>query len=74
MGVIMYWDDPLLQVLVSLIEIPEQGNAKVLIRMSDADRAMVTKAARTIEMSQAKFIRTVIVNAARKVLDEMGET
>lgn len=69
----MYWDDPLMQVVVQLTEVPEKGDARVLIRFTHEDRNMITRAARSIELSQSKFMRVVLVNAAKKVLEEMGE-
>lgn len=59
-------------ILLNLYPTPPQGQHGVIPRLSLEDRNMVNDAARALNMSQAKFMRTVLVNAARKVLDELG--
>lgn len=59
-------------VLVHLLEIPPAGSAQLLARVSYEDHARVNDAARLLGMTQAQFLRTVLVRAADKVLEEHG--
>lgn len=58
--------------MISLREIPVGGNAKVLIEMTDSDRDLLGYAASLVGLSKQKFVRTVVVSAAQRVLKEMG--
>lgn len=58
--------------MVSIHEIPVNGEAKMLVRTRYDHREMINKAARVMQMSQANFARAVLVDAARRVLKEAG--
>lgn len=58
--------------MVSLREIPERGDAKVLVEMGYADRDTLGYAATLCGLSKQKFSRAVLVSAANRVLKEMG--
>jgi uncharacterized protein (DUF1778 family) len=59
-------------VLIPLIDIARSGPSKVLVRLTEEDKALVDIAAKRIGMNQAEFTRTVIAQAARKVISETG--
>lgn len=59
-------------VLVHLLEIPPPGKAQLLARVSYDDHARVCEAAKLIGMTQSQFLRTVLIRAADKVLEEHG--
>jgi len=59
-------------VLVHLLEIPPPGKAQLLARVTYEDHARANDAARIIGMTQSQFLRTVIVRAADKILEEHG--
>lgn len=59
-------------VMVSLREIPDTGDADILVRMQGNDRSLVSDAAFVAGMSQQKFTRTVLVSASKQVLKEAG--
>lgn len=69
-------DDKITHVLVSLMDIPLQddatGHVKVLIRLQEHNRNLITQAAELAGLSQQKFMRTVLVNAAKKILTDAG--
>lgn len=60
-------------VTVHLLEIPPTGSAQLLARVTYEDHARATEAARIVGMTQAQFLRTVIVRAADKILEEAGQ-
>lgn len=68
----MLIDNEFVHVLVtlSLKGVPLEGNAKLLVRVQEHNRDLINRAAKAVEMSQAKFIRAVLVSAAKKVLEK----
>jgi hypothetical protein len=58
--------------MVSLREIPERGDAKVLVEMEYSERDTLGYAAALCGLSKQKFSRAVLVSAAHRVLKEMG--
>ena len=58
--------------MVSLREIPPAGLSRLLIRTDETDHALITAAASIVGMSQQKFMRTVLVSAAKRVMKEAG--
>lgn len=58
--------------MVSLREIPDRGDAKILVEMGYMERDIVGHAATLCGLSKQKFSRAVLVSAAYRVLKEMG--
>lgn len=58
--------------MVSLREVPPIGLSQLLVRCDETDHALITTAATTVGMTQQKFMRTVLVSAAKRVLKEAG--
>jgi hypothetical protein len=54
-------------VTVNLLEVPAAGSIQVIFRVRESDKADIEKAARKLGMIQADFMRTVLLNAARKI-------
>lgn len=65
-------DDRVTHVFVSMLEIPLTGRYNLLVRLQESDRDLITHAALVAGMTQQKFVRTLLVNAAKKVLTEAG--
>lgn len=61
-------------VLVSLEEEPQQGPRQMMTRMVNKDKNAVARAAEALEMSDTVFMRTVLVHAAYKVLQDLNIT
>ena len=55
------------EVTISLIEVPAAGPTQVIFRVRDSDKADIERAARRLGMIQADFMRTVLLNAVRKI-------
>jgi len=58
--------------MVSLREVPPTGLSSLLVRTDETDHALITAAAAISGMSQQKFMRTVLVSAAKQVMKEAG--
>lgn len=59
-------------IMVSLQEVPPSGLSRLLVRTDEIDHAMITTAAKLVGLSQQKFMRTVLVSAAKQVMKEAG--
>lgn len=59
-------------ITINLLEIPPPGQAQLLARVTYEDHARANDAAKLLGMSQAQFLRTVIIRAADKILEEAG--
>ena len=59
--------------MVSLVEVPRRGPAKILIEVDYDVRNIINYAASVCHMSAQQFMRAVLFNAAKKVLDEAGK-
>ena len=59
-------------VTINLLTIVETGGAPVIPRVTMADRIKINKAAAAIGMTQAQFMRTVLVRAAEAVIKEVS--
>jgi uncharacterized protein (DUF1778 family) len=55
-------------VTISLTEHPRSGPVQMIVRTTTEDKKIINRAARSLEMPQADFLRTAILNVARKVL------
>jgi uncharacterized protein (DUF1778 family) len=64
--------DRIREVLVNLFEIPSTGSTRLIVRLWVGDKPMIDRAARALGMTQARFMRTVLVNAARQVMDDIA--
>jgi uncharacterized protein (DUF1778 family) len=61
------------QITISLGDLTARGGQyQTVFRSSWDDKEDVEKAARTMNMSSAQFIRMVVIQAARKVLAEVS--
>lgn len=60
-------------VVIDTEEVPPRGSVQTVIRCTVMDRADVAKAALKLNMKPGVFMRTVAVQAARKVLSERGQ-
>lgn len=60
--------------MVSLREVPPTGLSSLLVRTDETDHDLITAAARIVGMSQQKFMRTVLVSAAKRVMKEAGRS
>lgn len=56
-----------LEVTINLTEVPRAGESSMLVRMRAQDHIDINKAANRLGFKQSEFLRTVIVNVARKV-------
>lgn len=61
-----------LAITVPLEPIPPTGNACLVPRMLAVDRNLVTDAALTLGMTQAQFMRAILINGAKQVLQMHG--
>lgn len=60
-------------IIVPIDTFPRHGGLyKILIRIYDSDRTIVKMAADAIGYSQADFVRALIVNGARVILQQMN--
>lgn len=57
-------------VLVDLSERIGTGDAQVILRLKGEDRDTIDLAARVLQYGQGEFVRTAVVNAARKIISE----
>jgi uncharacterized protein (DUF1778 family) len=62
------------QIMIDLTESPSKGLDQMLVRCRTADKNDVRKAADMLGITQAEFMRTVIVQCARKVIQEYGNS
>ncbi len=69
----MYIDNKIEHVLVSLTGVPYTGTSNLVVRLQEHNRELINRAAKALDMSQADFMRVVLVNTASKVLIELGE-
>lgn len=60
--------------MVSLREVPPTGLSSLLVRTDETDHALINAAAAIVGMSQQKFMRTVLVSAAKRVMKEAGRS
>lgn len=60
------------KVEVNLTEMIPYGMATILFRARAQDRRDVTSAAVALGLTQSQFMRTVLIQAARKVLAEVA--
>ena len=58
-------------ITINLLTIPDTGSAAIIPRVTMEDRNKINRAALAIGMSQAQFMRTVLVRAAEQVLEEV---
>lgn len=64
-------DNLVTHVLVDLtVPVPVGGHGHVLIRVGHEDRETIQIAAQALGIKQADFVRTAVVQAARKVIQE----
>jgi uncharacterized protein (DUF1778 family) len=59
-------------VLVNLEQAPQVGSAQLLVRCVQGDKDDIDSAAEKLGLSTAQFIRTVTVQAARRVIAELS--
>ncbi len=59
-------------VQVALMEFPEMGRTQVVARLTPDDKNDVDKAAIAMRMSQAEYVRLVLVSTTRKILAHYG--
>lgn len=55
------------QVTIGLLEVPRAGSTMMIARMREADSRDVNRAAKRLGMKQSEFLRTTLINAARKI-------
>lgn len=68
----MAFDAAVQTFMVSVRQVPETGDAKLLVRATYPDRDLISDAARVLGMSQQEFMRAVLVNGAAQVLKDNG--
>jgi uncharacterized protein (DUF1778 family) len=59
--------DTVSQVTIDLEEMPTAGPVQTIVRTRQEDKLDIKKAAAKVGMLESDFMRTVLVNAARKV-------
>lgn len=59
-------------VLINLEQAPQSGDAQLLIRCALGDKWDIDNAAEKLGMPTAQFVRTVVIQAARKVIAELS--
>lgn len=59
-------------ILTAIHEIPPKGFDKLLIHIDRPDKHVVDLAAQAMGLSQQNWMRMVLVNASKKVCDELG--
>ncbi len=64
--------DEVLAITIPLHPMPAPGPASLIPRVRDVDRNKINMAASTLSLSQAQFMRLVLVHCAEAVLDEHG--
>lgn len=57
-------------VFINMKEVFPHGTTQTVIRCKPSDKLDVNRAAKKLAMKPAAFMRTVIVQAARRVLDD----
>ena len=62
--------DKPVQVTINLMEIPPHGEKQVIMRIKMRDYEDMTKAHQMLGLTQAEFLRTLVIKASRKVLAE----
>lgn len=60
-------------IVIDTDEVPPHGSAQTVIRCTVMDRSDVVKAAKKLDMKPGVFMRTVVVQAARKALADRSE-
>jgi len=70
MGVSLVSLEKVPMVLVDLTKTERFGEMKILVRLRKDDRDLINFAAETLGMTQADFLRTVLIGAAKKVISE----